>query len=265
MAPIKFEEQIKDKLEAREVSPSSGAWSKLFQQLDAEESQNKKPLFWWFGIAASIALLVFVSAIYFNNIEESSIDNTIVNDKIKPNNNIESPFIDEVKENIQIANTVVNNEDEFEAKEGQTPSVKTNKINTKKNTIVLTKSRTQDVAVAEKVKPTSVISANPKDIKLEIQEPKNIIEFNSVVAELQDSKSRANNTVSNSQIDSLLKAASRDLFKDKNLKNNARVVNAKTLLQDVEEDLGQSFRTRIFESLKGNYKRVKTAVAQRNN
>ena len=115
------------------------------------------------------------------------------------------------------------------------------------------------------MKPTSVISANPKDLKLEIQEPKNIIEFNSVVAQLQDSKSRANNTVSNSQIDSLLKAASRDLFKDKNLKNNARVVNAKTLLQDVEEDLGQSFRTRIFESLKGNYKRVKTAVAQRNN
>ena len=263
MAPIKFEEQIKDKLEAREVSPSSGAWSKLSQQLDAEESENKKPLFWWFGIAASIALLVFVSAIYFTNAEEPSLHNTIVNDTTKPVNNVDSSVIEEVKENVQIANTVLNNDDELEVKESQKPTIKLNKTNT--NNRVLTKSRTQDVAVAEKVKPTSVISANPKDLKLEIQEPKNIIEFNSVVVQLQDSKSRANTTVSNSQIDSLLKAASRDLFKDKNLKNNARVVNAKTLLQDVEEDLGQSFRTRIFESLKGNYKRVKTAVAQRNN
>ena len=263
MAPIKFEEQIKDKLEAREVSPSSGAWSKLSQQLDAEESENKKPLFWWFGIAASIALLVFVSAIYFTNAEEPSLHNTIVNDTTKPVNNVDSSVIEEVKENVQIANTVLNNDDEFEVQKSQKPTIKLNKTNT--NNRVLIKSRTQDVAVAEKVKPTSVISANPKDIKLEIQEPKNIIEFNSVVVQLQDSKSRANTTVSNFQIDSLLKAASRDLFKDKNLKNNARVVNAKTLLQDVEEDLGQSFRTRIFESLKGNYKRVKTAVAQRNN
>ena len=29
MAPIKFEEQIKDKLEKRSLSPSSDSWSKL--------------------------------------------------------------------------------------------------------------------------------------------------------------------------------------------------------------------------------------------
>ena len=43
------------------------------------------------------------------------------------------------------------------------------------------------------------------------------------------------------------------------------VVNAHALLQDVEDDLEQSFRSKVFQALKENYITVKTAVAQRNN
>jgi len=34
MAPIKFEEDIRDKLEKRQLKPSSNAWKKLSDRLD---------------------------------------------------------------------------------------------------------------------------------------------------------------------------------------------------------------------------------------
>ena len=46
MAPIKFEENIKDKLEKRTVMPSEASWSKLSQRLDGEEKRNKRSSFW---------------------------------------------------------------------------------------------------------------------------------------------------------------------------------------------------------------------------
>ena len=41
MAPIKFEENIKDKLEKRTLTPSSESWSKLSERLDAEDNSSK--------------------------------------------------------------------------------------------------------------------------------------------------------------------------------------------------------------------------------
>jgi len=42
------------------------------------------------------------------------------------------------------------------------------------------------------------------------------------------------------------------------------LVDANALLQDVEAELQDSFRTRVFETLKSTFKTVKTAVADRN-
>ena len=44
MAPIKFEEQLKDKLEKRTMSPSAESWAKLSDRLDAEDQKNKRPI-----------------------------------------------------------------------------------------------------------------------------------------------------------------------------------------------------------------------------
>ena len=92
MAPIKFEEQIKDKLEQRTVTPSIEAWSKLSEQLDADDKRSKKTSFWWFGIAASIAALVFVSISYFGQQDETSVDDILVKDEIK---NVIQPKVEE--------------------------------------------------------------------------------------------------------------------------------------------------------------------------
>ncbi|MBD11037.1 MAG: hypothetical protein CMC68_09920 [Flavobacteriaceae bacterium] len=71
-------------------------------------------------------------------------------------------------------------------------------------------------------------------------------------------------TVTDREVDSLLKVANKELFKDKLQKEASRTVDAKSLLEDVEDEMGQSFRTKVYEVLKDGYQTVKTAVAQRN-
>ena len=42
------------------------------------------------------------------------------------------------------------------------------------------------------------------------------------------------------------------------------MVDAEALLENVEAELDQSFRNKVFEAIKSSYNSVKTAVAQRN-
>ena len=56
MAPIKFEEDIRDKLAERRIEPSLGSWDKLSAQLD--QDSKGRPKFWWLAVAASFLELV---------------------------------------------------------------------------------------------------------------------------------------------------------------------------------------------------------------
>ncbi|GGI55770.1 hypothetical protein [Winogradskyella haliclonae] len=270
MAPIKFEEQIKDKLEQRTVTPSAEAWSKLSEQLDADHKRSKKASFWWFGIAASIAALIFVSISYFGQQDETSIDNSIVKDEIK---NIIQPKAEEKV--IDINKTVtedivaIEKDDAIKEVETQTEAPKTvikkNVNQVKTINKVILKSVTNDVAKVEKQVPQRTDNLELKKTPQELMTPKLEVELNSVASVMQEVKSKNKNTVTDQQIDSLLKVANRELLIDKAVKKSSNIVNADALLQDVEEAMGESFRTRIYETLKDNYKKVKTAVAQRNN
>ena len=74
-----------------------------------------------------------------------------------------------------------------------------------------------------------------------------------------------NNSVTEREIDSLLKIASKELFKERLQKETSKIVDANALLMSVEDEMGQSFRSKVFEALKESYETVKTAVADRNN
>ena len=73
MAPIKFEDNIREKLEGRELEPSKDAWNKLSEQLDSN-SEKKTNKVMWFAIAASlIGILIAVSV--FNSRNNKSVEN----------------------------------------------------------------------------------------------------------------------------------------------------------------------------------------------
>ena len=106
----------------------------------------------------------------------------------------------------------------------------------------------QDVEIDSPIKPLSV-----EDLK--------VME---VVAEIK-AMQHAETKVTNREIDSLLKQAQRDILKQKIFDESMQTVNADALLQDVEVELEQSFRAKVFDALKENFGSVKTAVAERHN
>ena len=59
MAPIKFEDDFKEKLDKRTIAPSNDAWNKLSERLNAEDNTSNNKGFWWIGIAASVIGILF--------------------------------------------------------------------------------------------------------------------------------------------------------------------------------------------------------------
>lgn len=260
MAPIKFEEQLKDKLEERSLQPSAESWAKLSERLDAEEKKTKFPWFWWMGIAAAviITLTVVMQTLGPKNTEQTLPQ--VVEQEVKDDSNNTGKSNTTEFKTIELASE--DNEVEV-GSEGQAKENKTEIISYKSAT--KRKVDTQ-LAVDEKLmqKNKSSVENSSKDIKL-ITEKVTIDKeaFAEAMTEVLN-EIKPNTAVTDREVDSLLKVASKELFKDKLHKEANRTVDAKSLLEDVEDEMGQSFRSKVYEVLKDGYKTVKTAVAQRN-
>ncbi len=260
MAPIKFEEQLKDKLEQRKLQPSEQAWSKLANRLDNQEKKENRSL-WWLGIAASIIIILAVSIPYFNNDSENTqpiiVDVDTKKETPKENSNQEvtnevvQEVVNEIKEDaiVETKKPVVNKEDNLIIKEPKAVV---------KNAVV--KSEEAFVNIA---KP---IEAIKKEVVEPVEELKTFEEVKilDVVAEIQKMQQEPSG-VTDREIDSLLKVAHKEILTQRIYNETSKTVDADALLQDVEADLEQSFRSKVFEALKTNYSKVKTAVAERNN
>ena len=195
MAPIKFEEQIKDKLEQRKVTPSVEAWSKLSQRLDADEKRSKKSSFWWLGIAASVAALVFVSVSYFNKNGENTVNEIIVKENIKDvispktdaiitspeNTNTETQIVvAEKNSELEVSTESVNKKEELKS----STIVKTNSTQSQILNTAVDKQKRLTVATVDKQQEKQSINKELSNSVKDALTPKETTEFNSVVAEL---------------------------------------------------------------------------------
>lgn len=257
MAPIKFEEQLKDKLEKRSIQPSQDAWNKLSERLDEVEDKQNNKGFWWLGIAAAIVgLMLAITFVFKSNTE--IVEPTIVD--TKKENVIETEVLQN-KEVLKDNNTVVTElKDETESKKIQTNNTKTQIDKTPLKTIVNQKqeaiikeadAKNTAVANANTVKTTEVLSFEDQKVK-------------DVVAQIQQLQ-KDNKEVTTEEIDALLEAAHKEITMQKLFNEATNKVDANALLQSVEDDLEQSFRAKVFDAIKSGYESVKTAVAERNN
>ncbi|MGC1205123.1 MAG: hypothetical protein WA839_09580 [Flavobacteriaceae bacterium] len=258
MAPIKFDEHIKEKLEGRNIQPSNQAWDKLSERLEAQEKNKNHKGYWWLGIAASVIGVLFVVSQFLNN--DIKIETT---PKV-----VENPVIIKEDSNMQIANEVdkndaikIENVENVENVEKITNSIKLKTESLIKNNKVnepVVVATTQNINKEEKdiaVKPLEIIKEN---LSFEEQQIKD------VVAKVQSMESN-NKIITDADIDALLEQAQKEIRLNKLINETTGVVDANVLLQDVEVDLNESsFRTRVFEALKSNFNSVKTAIAQRN-
>lgn len=263
MAPIKFEDKLKDKLENRTLMPSPDSWNTLADRLDKEEEKNNNSRFWWLGIAASILGIILVTTQFYKNDSEVKDLPIVVDTQTIPESNTEL-----TKEPVEYKDVISNSEsvteiinDSPKDEVALTSSVKTNEEQKpiRKEKIISQPEITKDVIA-------STASSKP-DIKQDVkvnalsQEELKIIEVVDVIKQLTADES----LVSEREIDSLLKQAQREIIQQRIYDESTKTVNADALLQDVEVELDQSFRAKVFDALKSSYNSVKTAVAERRN
>ncbi|GGG32704.1 hypothetical protein [Bizionia arctica] len=242
MAPIKFEENIKEKLEKRTLQPSSQAWDRLSKKLDTAPKKSSIKTIWWFGIAASLVGILFMINMFLNTPETNNFTPVLVDTEI---NEVD---IFKNNEKVDIQETLV-------VKEGLNATI--NNLSEEKINSDGTGKKLKNYPV----KNTQVVHA---ETNREAEEMVNNLSMESpkdrtalVTLETQE---KTNKTVTD--IDALLLKAQQNISKTAN--SNTYAIDAKALLQDVEEDLEESFRDKVFETIKTNYKKVKTAVAERN-
>ena len=258
MAPIKFEEQLKEKLEKRTIQPSPEAWNALADRLDHHDKHKNTRSFWWLGIAASIVGIILVSTFVFKGSETKSNTPIIVdiesNEDVNGNDKISEDII--VSQQETLAETKM--ETTISQEEQTTPKVDKPSVTKSSKAPIITNEAvaSNDLKQQEQIQKEQEVIVNTSDFEKE--------KLNAVVAEITRLQAE-NQEVSEAEIDSLLKQAEREILTNKLKNSNTRTVDANALLQDVEADLEQSFRTRVFEALLNNYETVKTAVAERNN
>lgn len=254
MAPINFENNIKDKLDERMLKPSTDAWGKLSDRLDNQDKNNNKKPYWWLGLAASIVGVLFIVSQFLNNetkvnyapkiadmpeVIQHSETNSIVVENDKVLNNIEGV---QVKTEIETTKKV-------EAKKLVDTKKEQELVATVNERTIVSKEKTNSIATSELPK---------KDVTFEEQK------IQDVIAQVQYMKDK-NKVITDADIEVLLEEAQKEIKRNRLYNETTGVVDANALLQDVEAELNQSFRSKVFEALKSSYNSVKTAVAQRNN
>lgn len=235
MAPNKFEQHIKDKLTNRTLQPSPNAWNRLSKRLDTQTETHKNKSYWWAGLAASIVGVLLVTTL-FNKVPDIESDPIIVNNP--------QPIKEVLPENVETK----------DLSKDKKPNIIDQKIN-KQEVLVVKNSNTQAIELNKETVKSEKVAA----IELTFEEQK----IQDVVAQIQVLKDK-NNKVTDVEIDALLLEAQKEINQNK-LYSNKGLVDARLLLEDVEADIDQSFRSKVFETLKEGLGTVKSAVANRNN
>lgn len=253
MAPIDFENNIKDKLDERMLKPSTDAWGKLSERLDNQDRNNNKKAYWWLGLAASIVGVLFVVSPFLNN-------DTKVNDAPKIVNTPE--VIQQSKTNRVVVDNdeVIDNVEDVQvkAKRETIQKVEAQKlVNTKKEQELV--ASVIELTIVSKEKTNSVATAELPKKHMTFEKQK----IQDVIAQVQNMQDK-NIVITDADIEVLLQEAQKEIKRNRLYNETTGVVDANALLQDVEAELNQSFRSKVFEALKSSYNSVKTAVAQRN-
>lgn len=252
METDKFEKHIKTKLNERKIKPSADTWNKISEGL-AVQAPSKKPNYSWIGIAASILVLIGTGLFYLNtSSEEKNNDVEVV---VTPIEKVLKEVTTEKRNNdLEIAPTsIVLKEQVEENKFKEIP------VAHKQEVFEEEKYATSSDAIASGT-PLEALNDNAKTIVL----PEDLL--NSKIAEViaQVDAMELSSTVTDAEVDSLLRYAQKELMMNKVFLEDNKV-DPMALLSDVEDELDQSFRDKIFERLRTGFVKVRTGVATNDN
>ncbi len=228
MEQNKLENEFRNKLNQREITPTENSWDRLDAMLTIVEGKKPTRNYTWVYIAASIIGFAFLGTFFLSqNNQNTTIErNEVVienNQKVQPiqkNSSI-------VPSNSKSESTVVISE----VKKVKGNSRDANSII--KNQVAQNSSTDNLIPIIEK------------------------IEINQEIVQL------ASSNTSDINVDKML-AEVQTISKEGNSKSKIKV-NPNTLLTQVDGELELSFREKVINKVNKNYQTVKVALANRNN
>ncbi len=225
MKPNKIDNQIREKLNAREVQPSAQAWDRLDAMLAVSEEKKPKKGYGWFFVAASTLLFFGLGFFLFNSNETTEINNstpivTTINEEI---DTVESNKINEISVEKEQP-VLVQNEVSFSKTQTNKKSEETDKLTKEED---LTKDNSS--SIIHHPSPNSYKYVSPENLLAEVQTGEKVI------------------------------------TSDKKISPKTKMkVDANSLLTNVEKELDENYRETTLDKLNRKFKDAKSALANRN-
>jgi len=242
MEPNNIENQIREKLNSREIQPSEMSWDRLDAMLSVAEEKKTKRSFGWLYIAASILVFLSVGLFFINQKEEvSGTDNQIVTKEVENNKEQNDSVI--TKQNF--TNEIANQQEEQVAVS----------IDNKPLTI----NKKSSESFNQNNQKTGVNPIINKEKEIEYQATEVIAQKDMPRIISQEKMEQPKKVVVN--VDDLLASVEKNAKKEVNPKVK---VNANSLLSQVDGELEQTFRQKVINRIGKNYQEVKVALANRN-
>lgn len=251
MEPNNIENQIREKLNSREIKPTEMAWDRLDAMLSvAEEKKTARSPFLssrFIGIAAGVLVLVSLGLFFFNQKETvvKPENNVVVNEEVKQNNSKQNT--NSINGNTGIDNSGLEGFDE-QVKQRANQQKEENKT-------IITQSSKSFNQNNQKTTVNPIINQN-KEIQFQ---------NNEVVAQKElpviESKKEFVSKPSAVNVDDLLASVEKT---PKSTPKPKVKVNANSLLSQVDGELDQTFREKVINRVSKNYQEVKVALATRN-
>ncbi|MFT4832236.1 MAG: hypothetical protein ACI815_001889 [Psychroserpens sp.] len=252
MAPMKFEEQMKDKLDQRTLKPSEKAWETIASQLDATKGSKRRNTFFWYGIAAGFIGIILLSAIYFLGQDQATPDQYKVVETEKLGK--EEPKKSELEQQVTLG-----------AQENSSANIVPG--NTVNNAVASVQHKDGD-HLKNSPNTDAIINIAQQDkweAKVTLPNQTNEV-INAKIAQLVEQADWLDQNqmkVTDAEIDSLLRRAQHEIIQEQLFRKD-NTIDAMALLTQVEDEMDQSFRDQIFDALRDGFLKVRTAVATRN-
>jgi hypothetical protein len=224
MKPNKLDNQIREKLNTREIQPTAQAWDRLDAMLTVSEEKKSKKGNWVVFVAASTILFFGLGFFIFNTNKTQEIENS-------------NPIVTTIKVEIDSDST---NEKEEISVENAKPVLVLNEVNNSKATrniksVEPKKLIKEENILEEKITPNSQLptpnSQLPTSEKLlvEVQDIQNEIP--------SDKKNKANSKIK---------------------------IDAASLLSTVEKEIHQTHKETTLDKLTKKFQEAKSAIVNRN-
>ena len=221
----RIDNQIREKLNAREIQPSAQAWDRLDAMLTVSEEKKPKKGYGWFFVAASTILFFGLGFFLFNSNETIEINNstpivTTINEEI---DSAETTKINQisVKEEQPV---LVQNEMNFSKTQTNKKSEEANKLIKEENLI-----KDNSSSIIHHPSPNSYKYVSPENLLAEVQTGEKVI-----------------------------------ISENKIISKPKMKVDPNSLLTTVEKELDETHKETTLEKLTRKFQDAKSALANRN-